>query len=80
MSLKRCATKSFPTRKRAIARGAGLAALPIIITVAVAVTLLYLVAGTILLPSLWAEPLGPLLKTLPVLALNFVALAILEDR
>ena len=47
---------------------------------AVLVTLLYLVAGTVLLPSLWAEPLGPLLKTLPLLALNFVALAILEDR
>lgn len=47
---------------------------------AVAVTLLYLVAGTVLLPSLWAEPLGPLLKTLPLLALNLVALAILEDR
>ena len=47
---------------------------------AVFVTLLYLVAGTILLPSLWADPLAPLLKTLPILALNFVALAILEDR
>jgi uncharacterized protein YbjT (DUF2867 family) len=47
---------------------------------AVVVTLLYLVAGTIFLPSLWADPLAPLLKTLPILALNFVALAILEDR
>ena len=47
---------------------------------AVLVTLLYLVAGTIFLPSLWADPLAPLLKTLPILALNLVALAILEDR
>lgn len=47
---------------------------------AVLVTLLYLFAGTVFLPSLWADPLAPLLKTLPILALTFVALAILEDR
>jgi uncharacterized protein YbjT (DUF2867 family) len=47
---------------------------------AVLVTLVYLVAGTIFLPSLWADPLAPLLKVFPILALNFVALAILEDR
>jgi hypothetical protein len=47
---------------------------------ALLVTLVYLVGGTIFLPSLWADPLAPLLKVLPILALNFVALAILEDR
>jgi uncharacterized protein YbjT (DUF2867 family) len=47
---------------------------------AVVVTLIYLVAGTIFLPSLWADPLAPFLKVLPILALSFVALAILEDR
>jgi hypothetical protein len=29
---------------------------------------------------LWADPLGPMLKILPVLVLHAVALAILEDR
>lgn len=40
----------------------------------------YLAAGTVLMPGLWADPLGPLLKILPVLALAMVALAILDDR
>ena len=31
-------------------------------------------------PWLWAEPLGPFVKILPILVLNLVALAILEDR
>ena len=43
-------------------------------------TNLYLLAGTILMPSLWADPLGPLMKILPALALNLLCLAILEDR
>jgi hypothetical protein len=40
----------------------------------------YAVAGTILRPDLWNEPLGPLLKILPILLLHLVALAILEER
>jgi uncharacterized protein YbjT (DUF2867 family) len=47
---------------------------------ALAITLLYLLAGTVLLPSLWADPLGALLKALPILVLTLVAIAILEDR
>ena len=47
---------------------------------ALAVSSLYLIAGALLAPGLWAEPLGPLLKILPILVLNLVALAILEDR
>lgn len=47
---------------------------------AVAVTVFYMLAGTAILPRLWADPLAPLLKILPVMALNFVALAILEER
>jgi hypothetical protein len=43
-------------------------------------SLLYAVAGTILLPQLWADPLGALLKIGPIIALNLVALAILDDR
>ena len=40
----------------------------------------YLVAGTVILPRLWAEPLGPMLKIFPIMVLHGVALAILEDR
>jgi uncharacterized protein YbjT (DUF2867 family) len=47
---------------------------------ALAVSLFYLAAGTVLLPSLWADPLGPLLKILPILALILAALAVSGDR
>lgn len=47
---------------------------------ALALALFYLAAGSLLQPSLWADPLGPLTKIFPILALNLVALAILEDR
>jgi uncharacterized protein YbjT (DUF2867 family) len=44
------------------------------------ITLAYLAIGTVILPRLWAEPLGPMMKVWPILALNLVALAILEER
>ena len=47
---------------------------------ALILSLVYVVIGTILVPRLWTDPLGPMLKIWPVLALNLVALAILEDR
>ena len=47
---------------------------------AIATSLFYGVAGTMLRPDLWNEPLGPLLKILPIIALHLVALAILEER
>ncbi|WP_119300143.1 SDR family oxidoreductase [Dongia deserti] len=47
---------------------------------ALAISLFYVVAGTILLPRLWLEPLGPLAKIWPILMLNLTALAILRDR
>jgi uncharacterized protein YbjT (DUF2867 family) len=47
---------------------------------AMALSLGYLVIGTVLQPQLWAEPLGPMTKIFPILALHLVALAILEDR
>jgi len=47
---------------------------------AIVITLIYIVTGTILLPGLWKEPLGPMLKVVPILVLNLVALAVLEDR
>jgi uncharacterized protein YbjT (DUF2867 family) len=47
---------------------------------ALGLSVFYLVAGTILLPELWAEPLGPMTKIFPIMVLNLVALAVLEDR
>lgn len=47
---------------------------------AVAISVFYALAATILVPQLWADPLGPILKILPILMLNLVALATLEDR
>jgi hypothetical protein len=38
------------------------------------------VIGTLLVPVLWIDPLGSLLKVWPVLALNLLLLAILEER
>ncbi|MGE0196094.1 MAG: SDR family oxidoreductase, partial [Methylocystis sp.] len=47
---------------------------------ALIVSVVYLIVGTILMPRLWMEPLGPMLKIWPAMALNLVALAIVEDR
>ncbi len=47
---------------------------------AFSVSLFYLIAATLTLPLLWTDPLGPLMKVAPILVLNLVALAILEDR
>jgi uncharacterized protein YbjT (DUF2867 family) len=44
------------------------------------ISVVYAVIGTWLVPRLWIDPLGPMLKIWPVLLLNAVALAILEDR
>ena len=45
-----------------------------------AVSALYLVAASALVPALWADPLGPLLKIPPVMLLMLLALAILDER
>ncbi|UWU81477.1 DoxX-like family protein [Bradyrhizobium huanghuaihaiense] len=47
---------------------------------ALIISLTYVVIGTTLVPRLWADPLGPMLKIWPVLILNLVAMAIREDR
>ena len=57
---------------RRTARGALLAA--------VAISVFYMVAGTFVLPRLWLDPVGPMLKIWPIVVLNLIALAILEDR
>ena len=43
-------------------------------------SVMYLVAGTAFTPALWADPLGPLLKIIPIMALSLAALAIADDR
>ncbi|OWV92835.1 nucleoside-diphosphate sugar epimerase [Rhizobium sp. R72] len=47
---------------------------------ALGISLFYAVAGSLLLPRLWIEPLGPLTKIWPIVMLNLVALVILRDR
>ena len=47
---------------------------------AIAVTLAYVASGTMLRPDLWADPLGPMLKVWPILALNLILLAMLDER
>lgn len=46
----------------------------------IALTGVYLVAGTLLTPQLWADPLGPFVKTLPAAILALVCAALLEER
>jgi uncharacterized protein YbjT (DUF2867 family) len=45
-----------------------------------ALSVAYLVLATLWLPGLWADPLGSLVKVLPVIVLTLVALAILDER
>ena len=45
-----------------------------------AISVTYAIVGTILVPRLWSDPLGPMLKIWPIMVFNLLALAILEDR
>lgn len=45
-----------------------------------AVSLAYLVGGTLFQPGLWLDPLGPLVKIFPSLVLTLATLAILPER
>jgi hypothetical protein len=47
---------------------------------ALGLAIFYAISGSILLPRLWADPLGPMAKIAVVLALQLVALAILDER
>ncbi|MFL6828054.1 MAG: SDR family oxidoreductase [Bradyrhizobium sp.] len=47
---------------------------------AIVISFTYAIIGTILVPRLWADPLGPMLKIWPIIVLHFAALAILDDR
>ncbi|QEE44192.1 SDR family oxidoreductase [Rhizobium sp. WL3] len=46
----------------------------------IAVSLAYLAGGTVIEPTLWLDPLGPLVKVLPSILLTLVILAVLEER
>jgi hypothetical protein len=45
-----------------------------------AVSLVYLAGACLLEPSLWLDPLGPLVKVLPSVLLTLACLAILDER
>ena len=46
----------------------------------IGVSLFYMTGAAVLMPELWIEPLGALVKTGPAVVLMLVALAVLEDR
>lgn len=46
----------------------------------IAVSVFYAVAGTLVLPRLWLDPIGPMLKIWPLIVLNAVGLALARDR
>jgi hypothetical protein len=47
---------------------------------AIALSAAYLALGTLLTPTLWADPLGPLVKIIPVIALASLLHILAEDR
>jgi uncharacterized protein YbjT (DUF2867 family) len=47
---------------------------------ALGLSVVYIIFGTLLVPHLWIDPLGPLLKTLLIIVLILVTIAISEDR
>jgi uncharacterized protein YbjT (DUF2867 family) len=47
---------------------------------ALGISIAYTVIGTILVPRLWEDPLGPMLKIWPIMAFNLLLLAIHKDR
>ena len=46
----------------------------------VVVSLIYLTSASILTPHLWADPMGPLVKSIPALILALFTSTFLEDR
>ena len=75
--------REFLVGKRVTVLGLGIAVratCKLALRAGLALSATYLVAGTALAPALWADPLGPFLKVLPVMALMLAALAIADDR
>lgn len=46
----------------------------------IAVSLVYLLAGSILTPQLWGDPLGPFVKVIPVVGMALALAAMAEER
>jgi uncharacterized protein YbjT (DUF2867 family) len=46
----------------------------------IALSIFYMITGTLMMPELWRDPLGPMMKIWPILVLNAVALMILDER
>jgi hypothetical protein len=46
----------------------------------IALSLVYLAGATLLAPDLWADPLGPLVKVIPVIVLTLVLLGEMRER
>lgn len=46
----------------------------------VLLTIVYLVAASIIAPALWLDPLGPLVKTIPAALLALLTLAVMDER
>jgi hypothetical protein len=44
------------------------------------ISVAYAIIGTVLVPWMWFDPLGPMLKIGPIMVFNLVALAVLDDR
>ena len=51
-----------------------------VLIVMLVATPFYLLIGTWLAPQLWLDPLGPLLKIVPMLVATMLTLAIMDDR
>jgi uncharacterized protein YbjT (DUF2867 family) len=51
-----------------------------VLKIMLAATLFYLLAGTWLAPQLWFDPLGPLVKIVPMLVATALTLAIMDER
>jgi hypothetical protein len=46
----------------------------------VATTAVYLLAGSVIAPDLWNDPLGPYVKTVPAAVLALIVWAVAEER
>ena len=45
-----------------------------------ALAIFYAIGATIVRPDLWLDPLGPMVKVVPVIALSMLCLAMAEER
>jgi uncharacterized protein YbjT (DUF2867 family) len=52
---------------------------PVLVTMFIA-TLGYILAGTLIAPQLWIDPLGPLTKIVPMLIATLFTLAVIDER